>query len=289
MNQLPTDTQQLTVSQPAPRSSRLAGHARIIGSLVLLYLVGPALWCGYALHSQPVSSPAWHARSRRESLHLALAVGWSLLCYAILAYCRDLVGPAWTGLFTLFATWVHLPFLAAFGATSLFPPTPFNLPVRWLLALPLVPLIAALCTERGPAPPTEIVRVITPQEQQHQQQVEEAARAQRRTEAQALRARKAARAPRTRIKPPVYPTEPHVPPATSLWGSIDWSTVPDTDPLKQAAHAAAEERLNLPQETISSVKRQTRSTAPARPVLLPNSHVSSDVDVWAHGDGSVTL
>ena len=288
MTQHPTDTKQLTVPHSAPRSSRLADHARIIGSLLLLYLVGPALWCGYALRPQPVSRPAWHARSRRESPHVALAVGWSLLCYAILAYGRNLLGSAWTALFTLFATWVHLPFLAAFGTTSLFPPTLLNLPLRWLLALPLVPLIAALCAERSPVSSTEIVRVITPDEKQHQQRVEEAVRAQRRAEAQALRAKKAVRAPRTRIKPPVHPTVPHVPPASSLWGSIDWSTVPDTNPLKQAARAAAEERLNL-QHTASGLKRQTSSAAPTRPVLPPNSHTSPDVDVWDEGDGSLTL
>jgi hypothetical protein len=289
MTQHPTDKKQLTVPQPARRSSRLADHARIIGSLVLLYLGGPALWCGYALRSQPVSSPAWHARSRRESPRLAPAVGWPLLCYAILAYCRDLVGSAWTALFRTLATWVHLPFLTAFGATSLFPPTPFNLPLRWLLALPLVPLIAALCAERGPAPSPEMVRVITPQEWQHQQQVDQAAKAQRRAETQALRARKAARAPRTRIKPPVHPTEPHVPPATSLWGSIDWNQVPETDPLKQAARAAAEERLNQHQNTAYGVERRMRSSAPTRPALPPRSHQPLDGDAWEQGDGSITL
>jgi len=290
METLSTNDQPQASQPNAPWTSRVVHGAKIMGIFLLLYLCGPAPFFSYARREIHAQGTLWYGRQRWNQSGIGLALAWPLLCYTIVAYFRVVVAWVWSGIFTTLVAWTHLSLIAAFGSTTLFPPTPMNLLFRWMLLWPFTPLVAYLGEKRTPALPTEIVRVITSHDQHEQESSlfeEQAVEEQPLATTQTQRASKVARPPRTRIKPPANPTQPHVPPPTSLWGSIDWRMVPDTHPLKQATLDTGEQRLNAPCDGSSVRAKQAARILP--PPLLPTSASDEDADDWDGEESAIIL
>lgn len=291
-------------SASAPSTpKRLSGIAVLatLGKLALLYLAGPAPFRAVTLRKTIAAGQPYHAERRWEE-HTAVAVLLPLVLYGSLWYLHTPFTLAWSGLFTTVAGWIHVPLFAQLGAVSLFPPTPGNLLFRWLLALPLTPLIARLLEQRAPLTQWETRRVITPEDQQAHQAVIAAEEEERkaiaetkRAEREALKAEKEARASRTRVKPPDKPKTPYIPSKTSLWGQVDWSKVDDNHPLKQQTLAAAQEvqlaryekeRVERGKLDKERAERLGDSLPPASP---PAPRPTPEEDDWGSGDSSIKL
>ncbi len=311
--QQPPTTEQQQASEPAPQHEDwLDGAVTLAAWIALWYLFGPAPYQGYALRKKLArEGNIWHA-SRRWDQHTSVALAWPLLCWAILAYFRGPVGAIWGAIFATVAGWIHLPAFALLGNASLFPPTPGNLLFRWLICAPLVSLIARTLEELQPQTQYTADRVITPEDRQVHMQIEQEEAAERKAIANAqkeerarIKAIKAARAPRTSKKPPaVQGNGPHIPPATSLWGSTDWNSVPDSHPAKQAmleelrkltpqqlADARREQRLAQSSSVTSAPDPASLSSKPVSPepaAPAPNKQDSDEYD-WSAGDGSVSF
>ncbi len=312
--QQPPTTEQQQLSAPAPQQDDLLDRAvKIVLWIILWYLFGPAPYRGYALRKRLAhEGDIWHAE-RRWNQHTGVALAWPLLCWAILAYFRGPVAAFWGAIFSTIAGWIHVPAFALLGDASLFPPTPGNLLFRWLICAPLVPFIARTLEELHPQTRYTVERVVTPAEQQAHVTIEEEEAAERKAIADAekeerarIKAIKAARAPRTGKKPPaVQPAGPHIPPATSLWGSVDWSKVDNNDPAKRLM---LEELSKLSPTELADARRAQRvaqgtqgkpvtsKPAPASPPVNPATppetaahKQESDEYDWGSGDGSVSF
>ncbi len=294
--QPPAPPTQDTSTPSTQQESRIAGGAKAIGSLILLYLVGPAPFFAKGLqdlHQQDLSTQGtWHAERRRNH-HTSARIAGPLLCYAIIAYFHEFVTSTWSGFFATVAGWIHLPIIAAAGAVSIFPPTPGNLLFRWVLLLPLTPLLARLLEKTSPSAPLESKRIITPEEHQAALAEIAAEQAERKAIVAAKRAEKAARAPRTHVKAPAKPQRPYIPPKSSLWGQIDWSQVDDQHPVKQAAFEAAQQVLasRREEERQLQAKQGVPDPLPSTSPAAPSSKVPAEDDVydWDSGEGTITL
>jgi len=76
---------------------------------------------------------------------------------------------------------------------------------------------------------------------------------------------------------PSAPQPPVIPAADSLWGTIDWSKVPDTHPVKVAAMQEAERNRRLAEQTAK------QSQTPP----LPAPAQADDKYDWNQGEGPV--
>ena len=309
--QQPPTTEQQQSSAPAPHQDESSdGAVKIVTWIVLWYLFGPAPWRGYALRKKLAESGnIWHAQ-RRWDQHTSVAFAWPLLCWAILAYFRMPISQIWSAIFATIAGWIHLPAFALLGNPTLLPPTPGNLLFRWLICAPLAPLIARVLELLQPQTPYTAERVVTPEDRQAHQAIEQEEEAERKAIEQAqkeererLKAIKAARAPRTRKKPPAAePAGLHIPHPTSLWGSVDWSKVDDNDPAKQLMLA---ELSKLSPSQLADARRAQRTTQASPVTSAPGSPSPSSKSVsstapsqdtqnsdeydWSAGDGSVSF
>lgn len=285
MHQPPAPQPQGNSTPTTQQESRITGGAKAVGTLLLLYLFGPAPFFAQGLqdlHQQDSSTQGtWHAQ-RRGNRHTSADIAGPILCYAIIAYFHEFVMWAWPALFATVAGWVHMPIIATLGTVSLFPPTPGNLLFRWMLMLPLIPALARLLEATAPSAPPESKRIVTPEEQQALQAEITAEQAERKAVAAATRAEKAARAPRTHVKPPEKPQRPYIPPASSLWGQINWSQVDDKHPIKQAAFEAAQQL----QVTVQHL--QTPPPSPAAPAKSAKAPAEDAYD-WDSGEGTIRL
>jgi hypothetical protein len=296
---------------PAPKPDDwLARSVKIVDWIILWYLFGPVPYQGYTLRRKLArEGDIWHAE-RRWTQHTSVALAWPLLYWAILAYFRVPVVVIWGAVFSTIAGWIHIPAFALLGNASLFPPTPGNLLFRWLICAPLAPLIARVLEELQPQTQYTVKRVVTPEEQQAHIAIEQEEAAERKAIADAekaerarIKAIKAARAPKTSKKPPTAQASgPHIPPATSLWGSIDWANVSNNDPAKQLMLA---ELSKLSPAQLADVRREQRMAqgkpvtsgpAPASPIVnpapLPETTAQkqdSDEYDWGAGDGTVSF
>ena len=311
MSQPPFTQQQQQAPAPVPQPEKdwMDGAVTIAAWVLLWYLFGPVPWRGYALRNRLArEGNIWHAE-RRWNQHTSVALAWPLLYWAILAYFRVPVAQIWSAIFATLAGWIHLPALALLGSPTLLPPTPGNLFFRWLIFAPLGPLIAQVLELLQPQTPATAERVITPEDQQAHQAIEQAEEAERKAIEQAKKAErerlKAARAPRTGKKPPAgEPAGPHIPPATSLWGSVDWSKVRDDDPAKQLMLAElnklsptelanARRALRMAQaQAVPSTHEPVSSLAkPVPPPAAAPAQEKQDSDEydWSAGDGSVSF
>jgi hypothetical protein len=297
------EQQQAPAPAPQPEKDWMDGAVTTAAWVLLWYLFGPAPWRGYALRKRLAhKGNIWHAE-RRWNQHTSVALAWPLLYWAILAYFRVPVAQIWSAIFTTLAGWIHLPAIALLGSATLLPPTPGNLFFRWLIFAPLAPLIAHVLELLWPATPTTAKRVITPEDQQAHQAIAQAQKDERAR----LKALKAARAPRTGKKPPAAePAGPHIPPATSLWGSVDWSKVRDDDPAKQLmlaelnklsptelANARRAQRMAQAQAqaVTSAPEPASSSSKPVSPPAAAPAQEQQDSDEydWSAGDGSVSF
>jgi len=164
----PTDLpQQAPVQTPAvARSRHVVIGCRIVrwmGTLLLLYLGGPVFWLARGIQEE-ASAQVWQAERRWTHVHGSAFL--SLLWYAPLLLFHALLAAFWASIFAFLARLLHVPFLALLGDATLFPPTPLNLLLRWVLALPLASLCATVLELLHPRTIWESRRVLTPEEQQ---------------------------------------------------------------------------------------------------------------------------
>ena len=172
-----TDTPLLPQTEtPAVARSRRAVIGRLIArwieTLLLLYLGGPVVWLARSLQEE-ASAQVWQAERRWGRVHGSAFL--SLLWYAPLLLFHAPLAAFWAAIFACVAHLLHLPFIVLLGDTTLFPPTPRNLLLRWVLALPLASLCATVLELLHPRTVWESRRVLTPGER------EELARVQTRT------------------------------------------------------------------------------------------------------------
>jgi hypothetical protein len=284
----------------------------IVGWFVAIYLLGPVLVGAYV--KREYASQAWHPQEHWARLGgSALIV--PLLWYLVLIYLRATLTTLWAALFVLLATWTHLTPLARLGDTSLFPPTFTNLLFRWLLCLPLAGLLACALEMIHPQTRWEpSQRVLTPEEQ-----VAVTARVAAEERKRSQAANTSPLTNRSVTKPKVRSRTttrrhreetvagPVIPKADSLWGAVDWNTVSDTHPAKQAAIEAAQMRTHQQQEAsreaarnrwltqqAASLQPQPPSASRPRRQAVPHLQSTStaheqpsDEYDWNDGEGTV--
>lgn len=165
----PTDMppQQAQAPTPAVAHPRRAviGRtiARGIGMLVLLYLGGPMFWLARGIQEE-ASAQVWQAERRWARVHGSAFL--SLLWYAPLFLFHTPLAAFWATIFGFLARLLHVPFIVLLGDATVFPPTPMNLLLRWVLALPLAPLCATVLELFHPRTVWEFQRVLTPEERE---------------------------------------------------------------------------------------------------------------------------
>lgn len=162
----PTDVPPQAQAHPpaATRSSRvLNGHriVRWLEILALLYLLGPVMFLARSMQNE-ASAQVWQAERRWARVHGAAFL--SLLWYAPLLLFHAPLTSFWTSSFASLAHLLHLPFLVLLGSATMVPPTPMNLLLRWVLAVPLAPLCATVLELLHPRTAWEVRRVLTPEE-----------------------------------------------------------------------------------------------------------------------------
>ncbi len=155
---------QQTLPEPPEWIKRMIPIEKAIGILLLLYLIGPPVIL-YAKGTQEhAAGLAWQAEKRWAQVNGSAFL--SLLLYVPIALFHGPLASCWTTLFVTFAQWFHLPWLAWFGDTSILPPLPSSILLRWVLAFPLAGLLALLIEMARPRTTWETKRIVTPEEQQ---------------------------------------------------------------------------------------------------------------------------
>jgi hypothetical protein len=277
---------------PSPTSSEpwyrpLFPYAKWAGLLLLFYLIGPVIL--YAKNTQKYAAgPSWQAEKRWAKVNGSTFL--SLLWYIPIILFHAPLASFWTTLFITFAQWLHLPLLAWLGGTSLIPPLPPSTLLRWVLALPLAGLLAVCIEMVQPQTTWQTKRIITPEEQ-HELDAIAAAQEKKKLAQEKRKLRTAQQTnastanntapPVQKQRKPRQPTKPKsslIPPSNSLWGNIDWSTVPETHPLKQAVREEAarldtERREEERKRWLAQQQASFQSTPSVPPTPKPSSKI----------------
>ncbi len=254
--------------------------------LLLTYLIGPVTFITRKIR-RDAADHMLHAGKRWSTVWGSALV--SLLWYVPVVYLHAPLAEFWSFLFATYAHWLHLPILALLGGTSIWQPTPMSMLLRWLLALPLAPLLACVLESIQPKTTWEVRRVVTPDEQL---ELAAASAAQEKKKTRSAQKRSATKLPTVRgphsssrqTTKPSAPQLPVIPPADSLWGTIDWSKVLDTHPVKVAAMQEAERNRWV------AGQMAKQSQTPPLPVALtqpPDSVQADDKGYdWNQGEGT---
>jgi hypothetical protein len=266
-------------------------HTKRIGFVLLFYLFGPMILRVRHIWRK-ATGPSWHAEIRWErTLGSALL---SLLWYVPIVLLASPLGSFWVSIFVTLARWFHFAQFALLGGTDFYLPVPGSLLLRWLLAYPLSGIVACGLEMFWPRTTWQSKRVITADEQfQLTQQVA--------AEKKRLKAphspstedgmAKKKRQPRAKVQP--RQMVPVTPPTDSLWGQINWSAVPDSDPLKREALAARTEQQqairNQQQQTMPYKNPQTpkRSEQRTPPQIIDAKPAPPTTYNWDEGEGSI--
>jgi hypothetical protein len=284
-NPMPQPMQAPSPTSPEPWYRPLSPYAKWGSLLLLFYLIGPVIL--YAKGTQKYAAgPSWQAEKRWAKVNGSTFL--SLLWYVPIILFHAPLASFWTTLFITFAQWLHLPLLAWLGGTSLIPPLPSSTLLRWVLALPLAGLLAVCIEMMQPRTTWQTKRIVTPEEQHELDAI--AATEEKKKVAQEKRKLRTAQQASTanNTTPPVQkqrkprrPSKPKsslIPPANSLWGNIDWSTVPETHPLKQAvreeaARLDAEQREEERKRWLAGQQASFQPTQPAPTAHQPLSPI----------------
>lgn len=300
--------------EPEPTASwytPLLPFVKWIGILVLFYLFGPVIQYAKTTQEQ-AAGPLWQAEQRWARINGTTF--FSLLWYVPIAIFHAPLAAFWSALFLTLAQWIHLPILAWVGGTSLLPPGPSSMLLRWLLSFPLAGLLTVLMEMVRPQTTWESQRVLT---QEEHVQIATAAAAQERKKIQATqRPPTPTPAPKKqKVSTPKQPNtntiansinhQPRTPGSDSLWGEIDWEKIPDTHPLKQAALQEARDLEATRREDARKqwlVQQQASFTStgspssivdstlapPEKPPAQPAAAPKAEQDYnWDEGNGSI--
>ncbi|GCE15326.1 hypothetical protein [Tengunoibacter tsumagoiensis] len=267
----------------------------------LFYLVGPVLVRGRNLQ-RGAAGPLWNAEKRWFRIYREAFI--SLLWYAPLFIFFQPLSTFWSNLFQESASWLHLSILAILGTGSLFPPTLGNLSYRWCLCLPLAPVVACIWEKIQPNTTWIARRILTDEElttlknaTDLSQQSEQVAKLSTPLQSSA----KKPRAPRKQSQ------QKALPPATaekkSLWEQIDWSQIPDTNPVKIAAmqelNRREEEKQTLQRDQWLQEQAKLLDVAPVEQAVslsIAEKTVPSEPETdiapkkghnWDEGEGSI--
>lgn len=287
---------------PSPTSShrraRWITFAKWAGILTSFYLLGPVIFIARETQLE-AGGRVWHAEERWSRIFGSAVL--SLLCYIpILVFASPLAG-FWASIFGGLADWLHLPFIRELGGTAFWLPFPSSMLLRWVLALPLTSWIALLLEAIWPHSTWEAKRVLSPDEQvqlaEEQEAIEKKSQAAlaRRSRAQLTASKRPVSSGRSR-PPKDSATKPTVPAAkrtASLWDQIDWSQVPDDNPLKQAALTEAERQVaarrnaERTQWVLDQMGQQQAATPPVPGSTDASPAPSAPSYNWDEGEGSV--
>lgn len=190
---------------------------------VLCYLLGPVILLARRIKKSPRSSALDVNEWQRSVMRLAIVY---LLLYVPVLLFRTQVAQIWSFIFTNLAKWVHLPLTAYIAQVSLWPPTLSTTLYRWLLALPLVYFLVYILLY--------IDKFVVKTRRKSVSTVLQEELAQLST---SDTKHKAATKRSHRSTPTSKASNQK---SLSLWEQIDWSLVPEDDPLKQAVIEAAE-------------------------------------------------
>jgi hypothetical protein len=272
--------QGLQSEQPSPPRFTLHWESVFIATLTIIlgYLTGPTVLLSWRIKKWGTCS-TWDAEERQSSMDGSALL--FLLLYIPIFLLRSQIAQLWTFVFSHLTQWVHLPQLAWVGQAAIWPLTPSTIFYRWLLALPLVYLLAYILqridklvgiTRREP------VRVLLPEELA---QLSSLGTRQKSTTKQ--RSRSTSMSNTSKQNSP------------SLWEQIDWNQVPDDDPLKQAVIEEAERNAverytqRVKAEVQQALLQQQIETNPlAQSNTSENGDDSGGYD-WNQGDGSLKL
>jgi hypothetical protein len=259
----------------------------VICAGVLFYFLGTVTWQAYRARKE-VKAHAWDAEERRKSIEGSSFL--FLLWYLLIALFHGLITQGWLFFFAHISLWLHLPLLARVDQAALWPPTPSTVLYRWALSFPLKYLLTWVLlsvddlVRKGAQEP---VRVALPEEVVLPPRARGPNANQRHAASPA--------SPATQRRPnrsgffpgaPVSSPEDRIPKAVLLWGRINWSEVPEGDPLKQAILQEAGEPLL--QRDSQGVRVQGRQVEPTPAPPLPHSSEDDDYD-WGQGEGSLPL
>jgi hypothetical protein len=284
--------------------STLAKWVSLISSL---YLIGPVTFVVRSIQLE-ASAQVWQADKRwANTVGSALL---SLLWYVPVFVFHTALARLWTYLFATSAEFLRLPFVALLGGTTLWPPTPMNLLLRWLLALPCASLLACALEMFHPETRWEPRRVVSVEEALELAAVQAVSEKKR----NASRTRRTSPAPVRGVAPrtpagaqwslsPGQQSAKPIPQGErrpSLWDQVDLSKVSDDDPVKRAAlqeaeRQAAEQRYAGRKPWAASqmsAQEQEPATKPSVPALpneqQPSPAPTPSVDYdWDEGEGVV--
>ena len=235
---------------------------RGVGSLTLVYLVGPLLLlAAYGIQRWATAS-TWEWRERWANIR-AFSVFFSIFYIICLVLLLLLLPPFAKQEHLLKPVWQHTSLLIA---SSLFPPGLNHFWIRWLFALPLAPWFAFRMERQHPrSGPQHYIRVELPgeipePEPEPTQKLPKVTTVLTPTPPPATQKPKRRRTTGTttpkkkKVKPTVglqaqtpsgatTPSREQIP--RSLWDQIDWSKVADDDPTKQAAMAEARRQQGM--------------------------------------------
>ena len=298
-NPLQQQTLPLEPEPSEPWYKAILPFAKLVEWLILIYLIGP-ITILYAIGTQAYAAgPMWQAEKRWANVNGSVLL-W-LLLYIPIAIFHAPLAAFWTSIFITFAQWFHLPVLAWLGGTSILPPLPSGMLLRWVLSFPLSGLLAIIMEAMDPQTTWETKRVLTSDEQvamaaaiTAKEKKKIAAIQKSRTTATSTTPAPKKKKPRTPAKPKDA-QQPIIPKADSLGGSVDWKNVPDSHPIKQAA---LQEARDLEAEQREDARNQwlAQQHASFKPSLIVDSTLASpaqpatpveDEYNWDEGEGSI--
>ncbi len=240
------------------RTHRTDDWKYLLVGIVLVCLGGPLLLVAYAIqywaaaaYKTPVRR-RWDWKDRWASVRAVAFFSRFFYLLLILLFILPLI----TLQHTVILAFLHIPTLRL---SLLWPPSSDTLWKLWLLAQPLAPALALVLEHDTPkSHPQQLIRVQLPGEvpPPPQPPPPPAPKPKPKRRSTTSRTKKASSSTPDPESSTTARQDDAIPPArpgqTSLWGQIDWNTVPDNNPLKQQALEADQEQK----------ERQTRFVQP---------------------------
>jgi hypothetical protein len=223
-----------------------------LSEALLIYLLGPVVFIARRRWHR-AAGPLWQAKERWERINSSAL--HSLFWYVPVLFFHTPLAVFWSTIFVTLARWTHIPLLAQLGGTSLFPPLPDTLLLRWLLALPLGDLLAICFETIKPKTTWYTERILTPDEKL----------------AQTMQGKKALPTPASSLeKTTTWYATPETPSRgktgqqdhASSWSSISWQQIPNTDPIKQETMQGVDQQRMGPEEARDRWLAQQRIAQP---------------------------
>jgi hypothetical protein len=222
----PSNPQNRPIRLKLPQSRLPLSWVRVfyvILASIFCYLLGQVVLLARRIKKSPESSTL-DAKERRRSVKSSALL--SLLLYIPVLLFRTQIAHIWSFIFTFLARWLHHPLTTWIAQVAIWPPTLSTTLYRWLLALPLVYLLVyifLITDEFVVKTRRESARIVLPEE------LEQLLTSDTKQKAATKRPHRSAPTSITNNQKSLF-----------LWEQIDWSLVPEDNPLKKAVIEEAE-------------------------------------------------